>query len=921
MNHGKLNGCRIALLCSAIAVFAGVERAQAAGGCCTNYNGSGTCSIAADQATCTGGGGIFKGEGTDCSDGCPVVVFNEIRIDGQTATGDNSEYIELSGPAGLGLSGLSIIVIGDDTAAAGSGVVERVVSLNNQSIPGDGHFLVGTGTFAMSGGPPDLVAQLTANWLENSDNLTFILVTGSTATVLQDLDNLPTQAGDCALDTIPWVAVVDRVVFLETDNPPTVAGNECHYGSGTELVGPDGAFVPGHIYRCPDSTGPWKIGAFNETTLESNDTPGVSNACVGACCSAETCAIRTPLVCQFSGGTYIGDNVPCISPNPCLPQDSRACCFGDGSCQNLTVADCGTAGGATQGIGSACSPSLNGLRCCTNANDMRGLSVPVPVPATCELVVSSLEDTDNTSTELAVQAQDQTGDGSPPAGLTRGITILGDPTVLGNLLTGVTTGTRITLRNVNLSEQANNRQITVDANTTISLNGTTTPPAPIVVTVSDAASETLESCLIRMNCVQFMTIPSATFTGETNYTITDGSSTLIVRVPTTSTPVIGTTVPTGSCDLIGVANQFVNDRQLMLRFATDVIPNASCPGTEACCFGDGSCLNLFANVCVARGGISQGGGQPCGVVPCAAATGACCDDGTCTANQTLAQCNTAGGTYLGDSSTCIAPTCGNPLAVRLNEIRIDQVGTDNDEYFELFGGANTPLGTLTLIVLGDTGGDDSGVIERIVSLSGRVIDTSGYFLAATLPFSLPVTPDYVFSDTINMFENGDNITFMLVTGFTGAPNQDLDTNNDGVLDLTPWTSLVDSIGVSFETNPPTNPASGYTYGPSIGPDTGGAPAHVFRCPDGVGAWQIGLFGSTASDTPKAANPTGCAAVCTCRGDVNGDTLVNGKDIQAFANCLTAGGSCSCADVNNDTVADASDVLPMVNALLSGACAP
>jgi len=920
VNQSQTGCCRIAMLAAAIAVCLGVSKVRAGvgvGACCTNYNGTGTCTPGQDQATCVASGGIYKGDGTDCSDGCPVVVINEVRID-MTGT-DTSEYFELAGPPGTGLSGLTLIVIGDGTG--GSGQVERAISLNGLSIPGDGHFLGATGTFVFPGGPPDLVVQAGVDLFENSDNLTFILVTGSTATTATDVDT----NDDCTLDTpVPWVNEVDRVVFVETFNPPTVGGNECYYGSGTQLVGPDGTFVPGHIYRCPDATGGWKIGIFDPADLGSNDTAGSTNSCVGACCGAnEVCTTRTQQICQATGGTYLGDNISCVNPNPCLPQDSRACCFNDGSCQNLTLGDCGVAGGMSQGVGTSCSPGVNGLRCCTNANDMRNLGVPVPVPATCELVVSSLEDTDNTPTELAVQAQDMTGDGGLPAGLNRGITILGDPTVLGTLLTGVTTGSRITLRNVGLSDQAQNRQITVDGTTTISVNGTTAAPTPIVVTAAEASTENIESCLVRLNCVQFSTIPSANFAGETNYTVTDGASTIVVRVPTTTTPVIGSAIPTGSCDLIGVANEFAGTRQVMLRYAADVVANPGpCPGTEACCFGDGSCLNLYQSVCTARGGISSGGGQPCGVVVCTAATGACCVSGTCTGGQTPAQCSTAGGTYLGDGSTCIAPTCGNPLAVRVNEIRIDQSSTDNDEYFELFGAPNTPLGTLTYIVLGDTGGDDSGVIERIAPLTGQVIGTSGYFLAVTGTYTLGGTPDFVFSATNNAFENNDNVTHMLVSGFTGTPNQDLDTNNDGVLDAMPWTSIVDSIGISFQVNPPTDPTLGYTYGPSIGPDLGGfAPPHVYRCPDGTGAWQIGLFADTSADTPQAANPTGCAAVCSCRGDVNGDAVVNAKDIQSFANCLTAGGACDCADVNNDTTADTGDIASFISALLSGNCAP
>lgn len=38
-------------------------------------------------------------------------------------------------------------------------------------------------------------------------------------------------------------------------------------------------------------------------------------------------------------------------------------------------------------------------------------------------------------------------------------------------------------------------------------------------------------------------------------------------------------------------------------------------------------------------------------------------------------------------------------------------------------------------------------------------------------------------------------------------------------------------------------------------------------------------------------------VCHCPGDMNGDGLLNGGDIQQFVNCIIAGGSCSCADLD------------------------
>jgi len=193
------------------------------------------------------------------------------------------------------------------------------------------------------------------------------------------------------------------------------------------------------------------------------------------------------------------------------------------------------------------------------------------------------------------------------------------------------------------------------------------------------------------------------------------------------------------------------------------------------------------------------------------------------------------------------------FAATINEIRIDQPSADNDEYFELYGAPSESLNDLTYIVIGDgTGG--SGVIEAVVSLAGLSIPADGFFLAAESTFTL--APGNVDLTTTLNFENGDNVTHMLVQGFTGANGQDLDTNDDGVLDVTPWSAIVDVIALILEDNPPTT--TEYHYGPpTIGPDGIYVPGHVFRWPaDGTGAWRIGQFDPVlGNDTPGTTNAT------------------------------------------------------------------
>ena len=47
----------------------------------------------------------------------------------------------------------------------------------------------------------------------------------------------------------------------------------------------------------------------------------------------------------------------------------------------------------------------------------------------------------------------------------------------------------------------------------------------------------------------------------------------------------------------------------------------------------------------------------------------------------------------------------------------------------------------------------------------------------------------------DVFQDG-TITLMVVEGFTGSVGDDLDTNDDGTLDVTPWTTLHDDVAVT-----------------------------------------------------------------------------------------------------------------------------
>ena len=183
--------------------------------------------------------------------------------------------------------------------------------------------------------------------------------------------------------------------------------------------------------------------------------------------------------------------------------------------------------------------------------------------------------------------------------------------------------------------------------------------------------------------------------------------------------------------------------------------------------------------------------------------------------------------------------------VSINEIRSDQPGADDDEYVEIAGPAGTSLDGYSLVILGDGGGDDQGVIEEVVDLSGNAIPDDGYFLFGELTLA---TPDL--AADVNL-ENGDTVTFLLVRGVPGMEGADLDADNDGVLDTNPWSDVVDAVGVS-------NGTDGAAYAAQlgfedVGPEGGFRPAHLFRNRDD-GRWRTGTFAPEAGfDSPGEVN--------------------------------------------------------------------
>lgn len=61
--------------------------------------------------------------------------------------------------------------------------------------------------------------------------------------------------------------------------------------------------------------------------------------------------------------------------------------------------------------------------------------------------------------------------------------------------------------------------------------------------------------------------------------------------------------------------------------------------------------------------------------------------------------------------------------------------------------------------------------------------------------------------------------------------------------------------------------------------------------------------------------------CSCLGDMNGDGMKDGADIQKFVDCMTDGGNCTCADVDAVNGITLDDAAVFVESLINGATCP
>ena len=711
------------------------------------------------------------------------VTLNEIRVDQPGL--DLSEYVELKGTPGASLAGLTLLVIGDNDAAAApaqNGTIEAVVALAGV-IPSSGFFVVAEATFAL--GVADQVAILN---FENPDDLTFLVVSDFVGADGADVDT----NDDGTLDVFPWTAIIDSVALVQTHTPD---GTTADFVYSTTHAGPDGSTSPSQTWKCANSAN-WTVGSA-DTTLAS-DSPGAANPTCGSTVALKISEVRIdqagtdndeyfeiqgPPGMSLAGYTYlvIGDN------NVVGSVDLA------GSIESVTPLD------------GAVIPADGYLL-------VAKLTMTIAIPDFIVVATAmNFENSDNVTHMLVAN------------------------------FTGVLNG-----------------DVDLDNNCAIDAG------APWSAIVDSIALTGLDT-----TCVYSSEIagPDATFT----------------------------TVHAFRCYPDGLVSVG----------AYDLFAGGDTPGFQnrACGLGPVlECGESITGLCTQAHANPYCADSVCCTLICSTQP-LCCSvtwDAACAAAAT-ASCNQTG------SASCERAT------ISFSEIRIDQTGTDTDEWVEFVGAPGASFAGLTMIVVGDSTAGVSGVIECVVNLTTAVMPADGHYAISELTFTQGIANiDSVLPGTNPLnFENSDNVTFMLVSDFTGTVDQDLDTNDDGIFNVTPWSAVIDTIAlIKTTTLPPTG--TEWYYGPNtIGPDVTFVPGHIWRC-EATGCWNIGLFDIVAAhdDTPGVANAP-CAVPCP--GDYNANGIRDGADL---ATLLSAWGTPG-GDIDGDANTSGSDLATLLSGW--GAC--
>lgn len=141
---------------------------------------------------------------------------------------------------------------------------------------------------------------------------------------------------------------------------------------------------------------------------------------------------------------------------------------------------------------------------------------------------------------------------------TGGINVFSTNQMIDSLLAGKSVGDKVSITGT-LGSNMGSIQITPNTLSRVTIVGGTQNVQPIGISPSNLVNfspvaESLENMLVSLSNVRFL--ETGTFAGLTNYTVTDGTSTAVVRVSTTFQDLVGQPIPTNPVNLVGLLSQF-----------------------------------------------------------------------------------------------------------------------------------------------------------------------------------------------------------------------------------------------------------------------------------------------------------------------------------------------------------------------------
>ena len=725
------------------------------------------------------------------------------------------------------------------------------------------------------------------------------------------------SAGDWTLRVSDQFAGADSGTLLAwelvlTRGNSACAGACCQTNGTCQVLSSSGCAQAGGTYR-GDATG-------------CSPNPCVPN---GACCLNAICTIQSQAECQTLGGVYGGDASACTSPAPC----QAPCCKADGTCQLLTVAACSAlSGGQAGALGAACpaapcaplgaccaedggcTPNVTQFAC-TAAGGFRWTAGGACSPNVCVGRCCAPDGSCSLQFDVNCQAPNTFGGNGT---LCDAVSVFNFNGV--NLPVPGTPGA-VNIQNVTQSGTITDLDVDVafahtwfgDLTVTIEHLGTVVTiidqpgvPAidadgcpsnnPVLVLDDEGAGGPVEDLCAAGNDDALPVPPSPpSYVPNNPLSAFDGLNMQGAWTIRVSDAVTGF------------------DSGTLLSWSLHVLTAAS-PCNGACCVAGNACQQLSSADCTTAGGTFLGLGTVCGGVNPCLPSGACCVGLTCSV-QNESTCQDLGGSYGGNGSICDASACGRCCSAGgtcsvTAAVACAGTFTAGEDCLtttaQTFGGLTIPI----------PDGVTTGVsdIRTVSGLGGMTMDVN---------VGVKITHGW-YGDLIVQIEHLGTIVVMIDRAGVPSATFGCSADNPNI--------LLDDEGTGGSAEALCDADADTFVDPSPPARTPNNPLSAFDGLDPNGDWTLTVI-DPAADFPGTltewsliltSDGAVCASAgCACRGDLNGDALVNGRDVQQFAACVIGGGGagCDCADVNGVGGVTAADIGPFVSALLAGACAP